>query len=418
MDKLEEDVMGFLNEIQQNFPDSVSLASGRPDESYFDLDRSGEYLDIFREYLKVDKNFDLRKITNELGQYNRTKGIINELIVKYLENDYGISADPDNTLISVGTQESLMLSVIVLCNKNRDVILVENPSYVGISHFSFLCGYEISPVAMKKNGVCLATLEKKILKYQSKGKRVKIVYTIPDFQNPTGIRMPVGNRKRLLELSKKYNFFIIEDNAYGDFVFDGPKYPTIKSLDESENVIYLHSFSKIIHPSLRIGVMVTGKILNEARKLIDLMSRMKGYTTVNTPSITQSILGGMLINNEFSFRNYNQAKLESLRRKKVITVEALKKYFKNSKNPFLNNVSWNSPEGGFFLTLEFPIAIRKKDMIECAKNFKVIFTPMSFFYIGNGGENEIRIAYSHIRENLIDKAIKNLAAFLSKKTEK
>src|SRR5690606_33509173 len=132
-------------------------------------------------------------------------GIINELIVKYLENDYQIKVNSNDILINVGTQESFILTLLTLCNKEDDVLIVENPSYVGISYFGLIGGYYIIPTPVKSHGLCLDTLEKNILKCKGKGKNVKLVYVTPDFQNPTGTRMPIENRLRLLELAIKYN---------------------------------------------------------------------------------------------------------------------------------------------------------------------------------------------------------------------
>ncbi len=415
LDQLEEDVMGFLNEVQLNFPQATSLASGRPDESFFDLEHMQDHVAVFVEYMAASKKINREQVLRDLGQYNRTKGIINELVAKYLKKDYGIEALPRDTIIGVGTQEGMALSVMALCNREEDVLLIEDPCYVGIGHYSLLNGYDIAPVQVTADGICLAQLEAQIMVYREKGKKVKLVYVIPDFQNPTGATMPIKNRIRLLEMADEYGFLIIEDNAYGDFVLEGRKFPTLKSLDRNNNVIYLHSFSKILHPSLRVGVIVANKVFNGAKALSDLMAKLKGYTTVNTPSLTQAILGGMLIQHDFSFQEYNKAKLENLKVKKIATMAALDKYFSRSDSALLNGVTWNAPKGGYFLTLKCPTKITKNDVLTCAREHDVIFTPMSFFYLSEGGANEIRIAYSHVKKSSIDKAIKNLATFLSEK---
>ncbi|WP_340203708.1 PLP-dependent aminotransferase family protein [Ascidiimonas sp. W6] len=410
-----EDVMGFLNEVQLNYPDAISLASGRPDERFFDLHKIQEYIDAFVNHMSREKNSTPERILKDLGQYNRTKGVINTLIAKYLENDYQIKADADDILINVGSQESFILTLLTLCNKKNDVLIVEDPSYVGISHFSIIAQYQVQPSPVKPTGLCLEKLEQNILRCNSEQKHVKLVYVTPDFQNPTGTRMPLENRKKLLQLAKQYNFYIIEDNAYGDFVFEGEKLPTIKSLDKNGHVIYLHSFSKTIYPALRIGAMVCGKKLEGGFKLSDLMAKTKGYTTVNTPSITQMIVGGMLIENEFSFKNYNVKKIEKLKTKRNGILKALHKYFGVNETSGLAQVTWNIPEGGYFLTLTLPIIITKEDVIDCAKKYGVITTPMSFFHLSNEGKNQIRIAYSYVDENLIETAIERLSKFLYQK---
>ncbi len=410
-----EDVMGFLNEVQLNYPDAISLASGRPDERFFDLHNFQKYIDVFVDYMSKEKNTSAERILKDLGQYNRTKGVINTLMAKYLENDYQIKANADDLLINVGSQESFILTLLTLCDKENDVLIVEDPSYVGISHFSILAQYQVVPSPVGSSGLCLEKLEKNILQCQAKGQHVKLVYVIPDFQNPTGTRMPLENRKKLLQLAKQYGFYIVEDNAYGDFVFEGEKLPTIKSLDKNGHVIYLHSFSKIICPALRIGVMVCDQIDNEGHKLSDLMAKTKGYTTVNTPSITQMIVGGMLIEHQFSFDRYNEEKIKKLKVKRDRILKALHTYFRADESSDLAKITWNVPEGGYFMSLTLPIDIDKNDVIDCAKHYKVIATPMSFFHLTNEGGNQIRIAYSYVGEDLIDTAIERLSRFLHKK---
>lgn len=416
LDTLNPDVMGFLNEIQFSFPKAISLASGRPDDRFFDLRDIDKYFNIYTNHLSNVENIDTQHIFKKLGQYDKTKGIINDLVARYLKIDYDIDVDPNDILVNVGTQESLIISILALCNKNEDVIMVEDPTYIGITHFSLIAGYETIPINVNSEGMCLKTLEKNILRCKEKGKNVKLVYVTPDFHNPTGVRMPVKNRIKLLELAEHYNFLIIEDNAYGDFVLEGNKYPTIKSLDKKNNVIYLHSFSKTIYPSLRIGVMVANKIMANDKSLSDLMSKVKGYTTVNTPSVTQAIVGGLLIDSSFSLYEYNEKKRNKLLVKRNNILEALTKYFTTDFfNNSSNKVAWNIPKGGYFLTLTLPVNITQKDVLLCAKEYDLIFTPMSFFYLQEGGENQIRIAYSNVQEDIIEKAMKSLSSFIERK---
>lgn len=410
-----EDVMGFLNEIQLDYPDAISLASGRPDETFFDLQKTQDYINAFIRYKSKKENQSPDRVLKSLGQYNRTKGFINELASKYLLEEYRIEANPEDILVNVGTQESFILALLTICNKDEDVIIVENPCYVGISHFGLLGGYNMIPSKVTSNGICLAMLESKILDLNKEGKKVKLVYASPDFQNPTGTRMPIEKRIKLLELAERYDFLIIEDNAYGDFVLNGDKLPTLKSMDQNGMVIYLHSFSKIIYPSLRIGLMVCDKIFENGLRLSDLLAKTKGYTTVNTPGLTQMVLGGMFIEYAFSFSKYNENKLKKLRIKRDKVLKALEKNVKYNKKYDLSSITWNKPEGGYFLTLTLPFEIYKEDIIECARDYGVIVTPMSFFYLNGEEKGQIRLAYSYLQEHKIDTAIKRLSEYLIKK---
>ena len=413
--KVEEDVMGFLNEVQLNFPEAISMASGRPEESFFDLQNVQEYIDVFVNFRSKEMNITSDTFLQSLGQYNRTKGIINDIIVKYLKNDYQIDCTPADIIVNVGSQESMILSLLALMSRDEDVFCVEDPSYVGISHFALINGYETIPVSVDTDGMNLEALEKTIEATNRKGKHVKAVYVIPDFQNPTGARMPVAKRKKLLQMAATYKFMIIEDNAYGDFVFEGVAYPTLKSLDTDGNVVYLHSFSKSLHPSLRMGALVTDKVFEDGTRLSDVIAKIKGYTTVNSPAITQAILAGVLLKNKHSLQEYNKEKCTNLHEKRDKVLASLTKYINATENEKLQSISWNVPEGGYFLTLTLPFKITKDDIVHCAQNYQVIFTPMFFFYLSKGGENQIRIAYSYVKTNQIETAIENLVHFLATK---
>lgn len=418
LNNIGEDVMGFLNEIQQKYPEAISLASGRPNEDYFDLKIFPEYFNLYIDYESSSKKKGRQEILNSLGQYNYTKGIINKLISKYLRKDEKINIKPEDILLTVGTQEGLAIAVMTLCNKENDVIIVEDPTYVGITHFSIIAGYQIEPVRVNQDGISLKMLEEKIIQCKNHNKVVKIVYVIPDFQNPTGNNMTLENRHRLLDLANKYNFFIIEDNAYGEFVYKGKKKLTLKALDINKRVIYLHSFSKTIYPSLRLGAMIADQLIQHEENqvaLSDLMAKTKGYITVNTSSINQAILGGVLIKNGFSLKTMNKEKVVSMKRKRNLMLSSLEKFLNVKNAPWANAISWNIPDGGFFITISLPFKVDKNEVAFCAGNYQVIFTPMSFFYFNKGGSNEIRLAFSNIPDKKIENAIKNLTMYFKHK---
>jgi (S)-3,5-dihydroxyphenylglycine transaminase len=418
LNDLGEDVMGFLNEIQLTYPSAISLASGRPDEDYFNLNDFPQYFNLYVDAMELSEKKTRKKILNSLGQYNRTKGIINDLVATYLKKDEKIKVRSEDILVTVGAQEGLVTAVMTLCDREKDVIIVEDPAYVGITHFSVIAGYNIEPIPVNPSGISIEILEKKIKKYKNEGKKVKIVYVIPDYQNPTGNSMTLESRKVLLEMAHLHDFFIIEDNAYREFIYQGVKYPTLKELDVRKRVIYLRSFSKTIYPSLRLGVMVADQVLEIEKKKVamsDLMAKTKGYLTVNTPSINQAIFGGILIKNKFSLKKINKEKVASMKKKRDRLLSALSKYFDVKTATWAKGISWNIPGGGFFLSIRVPFDVDKKEVIFCARKFNVIFTPMSFFYFGKGGSNEIRLAFSNISDKEIEPAVKNLAMYFKNK---
>lgn len=410
--------MGFLNEIQLKYPQAISLASGRPDENYFEIQDFPEYFDAYVESVSLLEGKSRDTVLKSLGQYNKTKGIISSLVTKYLQKDEKINADPEDILITVGTQEALAIAIMTICDKAKDIIIVEDPSYVGITHLSIIAGYQVEPITVRPDGMSMEMLEEKILYLETIGKKVKIVYVVPDFQNPTGISMSKRKRIKLLELAVKYGFFILEDNAYGDYSYDGAVCSPIKVFDENRRVIYMRSFAKTIYPSLRIGVMVADQMIGNAgaeERLSDLMAKTKGYLTINTSSINQAILGGMLIRNKYSLKGIAKAKVKSIKNKRDLFLAYLDKYVGSGGNGCTRKISWSIPQGGFFLTIRVPFEVNKEEVITCAEQYQVIFTPMSFFYFNRGGENEIRIAFSNIPDEKIGPAVRRLMMYFKSK---
>jgi (S)-3,5-dihydroxyphenylglycine transaminase len=413
-----EDVMGFLNEIQLQYPSAVSLASGRPDDRYFHLQNFTDYFNIYIDSLCTTENSDRKKIINSLGQYGRTKGIISDVVAKFLLKDEEINALPEDIVITVGTQEALALAVLTLCDREKDVIVVEDPTYVGITHFSAIAGYTVEPIPVNSDGMSIQQLENTIIYYKRNDKKVKLVYVIADYQNPTGNSMSLANRHKLLELADQHDFLILEDNAYGEFCYDDQKIPALKALDKNNRVIYLRSFSKTLYPQLRLSALVAGQKIKEQGQeiaLSDLIAKTKGYTTVNTSSINQAILGGILIKNNFSLKQINLEKVESMKRKRNLLMQALTKFFKTNNEAWAKGISWNTPNGGFFATIHVPFKVTKKEVIRCAEQFGIIFTPMSFFYFKEGGDQDIRIAFSNLSDEAIEPAIERLANYIKNK---
>jgi len=152
-----EDVMGFLNEIQLQYPNAISFASGRPDDNYFEISDFSEYFNIYVDIQAALEGKKPNEILNHLGQYNKTKGFINNELAKYFEKDEQIIVQPKDILITVGTQEAIVIGIITLCDRDKDVIMVEDPAYVGITHFSLINGYEVAPIPVDSNGISLKT---------------------------------------------------------------------------------------------------------------------------------------------------------------------------------------------------------------------------------------------------------------------
>lgn len=415
-------VIGFLNDIQSKFPKAISFAAGQPDEQFFEIENHLSKMETFINH-QIKKTGESRSDTiNRIGQYNKTKGIVNDIVATYLRKDEDIVLKEEDILMTVGAQEAFSIIVSTICNRENDVILVEDPSYIGLSSFAKVFDYRIEGISTDEEGIDLVALKNKLLVLQKANKRVKLLYVIPDYQNPSGSCMPIGSRLKLLELAHKYNFLIIEDTVYNSFTYAQKKNPTLKSLDKFNKVIYVGSFSKSLFPGLRLGLIgANQKIENEAGEivpLIDEMCKVKAQLTNNTSSISQALLGGILLDLNYSLGEWSKPKFESYKTKQAKMIEALTNYFNPIENQWAKGISWNEPEGGFFIKMTVPFSIDVNSVIESASEYNVIFCPMRDFYLNKGGEKEIRLTFSNLSLERIETGVKQLANYLKSKVKK
>lgn len=415
-------VIGFLNDTQFKYPNAISFVAGQPDEKFFDIENHLQHFNTFVDHRVRQTGQDKKTVINSIGQYNKTKGIVNDIVAEYLKCDESINVSPQDILMTVGAQEAFAVITSTICDREKDIILVEDPSYIGLSSFAKIFGFKMAGIETDEEGIDLKALKSKIVQANNSGQRVKLLYVIPDYQNPSGSCMPIGNRLKLLELAQKYNFLIIEDSVYNSFTYTQRKNPTIKSLDKHKRVIYVGSFSKSLFPGLRMGMIVAEQQvenqLGELVPLIDEMAKVKAQLTNNTPTINQAILGGVLLSHNMSIAAWSQPKYDSYRNKRNKIVKALQLHIGSAENEWAGGITWNEPDGGFFIKMSLPFTLTDADVEECACNYGVIFCPMRYFYLNKGGENEIRLTFSNLDVEQIEHGIMRLAGYLRSKASR
>ncbi|NNC05785.1 PLP-dependent aminotransferase family protein [Corallococcus exiguus] len=409
------EVMNFLNEIAIRFPEAISFAPGRPNEQFYEAEKLTVYLDAYRRYLREERGLTEAQVKTQLFQYGRTNGHIHDLIARMLEKDEGIRAAKESIVVTVGCQEGMFISLRALFSAPTDVLLVGMPCYIGITGAAKLLGIEIVPVTEREDGLDLQELEDTLSRLKAEGKQPRALYLVADFANPSGKSLPVPARKRLLEIARGAGFLIIEDNPYGFFFREGPRKPTLKSMDEHQQVIYLGSFSKSAFPGVRVGYAVADqRVLGTTGKqhlLADEFSKIKSMLTVNTPAISQAIIGGMLVMNEGGLLDANREAIRFYKENMDATLEALERHFPRSE-AWARGVTWNVPEGGFFLVMKLPIEADEALLEQSAKHHQVIWTPMRYFYLGSGGETELRLSCSYLTPAEIEEGISRLARLI------
>ena len=408
--------MNFLNEISILHPESISFGSGRPDQSLFSVK---DVLEAIPDYQGISKltigQAGSGEFLNALGQYNKTKGIINEDIAKLIANDENIEAHPEDIITTDGAQEGMAIIINTLFETPEDVLLVTDPSYIGFVGYAKLYGVHIVPV--KRDGDCVNMdhLETVIRELKKQGKNPKVFYEVPDFHNPTGAYMPLDKRKKLIELAEKHNFLIVEDNPYGYFIYDTEKIPTMKSLDNYKRVIHLGGFSKTIFPAIRLGYLVADqKFRSNGREIVlsEEFKKTKSFITVNTSPLLQAMAGGLLQQQGYSLRRFCQPMTDMYKTKRDAMDEALSEYFPSSET-WAGGVSWKKPHGGFFLVINTPFAIDNTLLKKCVEEYSVIVCPMSFFCLDEAaGGNQVRLAFSNLPVEGIREGIKRLARFI------
>lgn len=405
-DKL--NVMNFLNEVAMDFPDAISFASGRPQESFFDLNDWPEHFNLFKRYLSDKDNLDSGSVNNILGQYGRTAGCINSLVAEQLINDETIDCSGDQLLITNGCQEAM--NILLLAGCQNKVLLVSEPTYIGITGLASILGNTCISVSDEQALVSCDGIERGYRAAKALGKTVAALYLIPDFDNPSGESISIKDRLDIIELCWTLKISIFEDNPYGMFHYNSEKKPTLYRLDDKGVVYHLGSYSKTMCPTLRIGyILAPVKDFNgrSAASIIAELTKVKSLTSVNTSQLAQAVAGGILLKNRCSLVNHvSQAKTFYQHNRNVI-IEALTEAFADMSE----KVSWNNPQGGFFISVKMPFIFDQRLLKICAEKYGFLCMPRAYFSLSGEPDEYIRLSFSYVTENQIRTGINALKAF-------
>lgn len=411
------EVMNFLNEVTSRYPDAISFGPGRPYEGLFEVARIGEYLDAYTRHLSEDLGRSADEVRTALFQYGRTNGQIHELVARALHHDEGITADPASLVVTVGAQEGMFLALRALFADPADVLLVSSPCYVGITGAARLLDIETVHVPDGERGADPDVLRRTIAGLRAAGKRPRAFYVVPDFSNPTGTCLPLPDRHRLLDLTEAEDLLILEDNPYGFFTRTGTGLPTLKALDERRRVLYLGSFAKTCFPGARVGYVIADQLVEAAdgsrTLLADELSKIKGMVTVNTPALSQAVIGGMLLTHDFRLRDANKPAADFYQHNLAVLLDRLDRLLPPARREAAG-IHWNAPEGGFFLTVTLPVPADNALLEESAREHGVIWTPMSYFHPDGGGRNQLRLSLSYLTPEQVAEGARRLAALLER----
>ena len=366
-------------------PEIVSLAGGMPNLSALPM---GMMADVVNNLI--------RNNGQEALQYGNGQGHLKlrEQICEVMALE-GIRANPDDVLVTTGSQQALdLISRIFLDPK--DVVLVEAPSYVGA--LGTFHQYEASVVHVEtdENGLVPAALAEAIKSVRAAGRKIKFLYTIPNYQNPSGVLLPASRRTEILNICHEAGIFVVEDNPYGLLGFDKPS-PNAMRAEDSENVIYLGSFSKTIAPGLRVGWALLPPSLKE--KLV-----IASESSILCPSnFTQLTISSYLADQPWRDQIASFCELYKVRRDAML--ESLDEHFPAS-------AQWTKPGGGFYVWVTLPPEIDTTAMMPKAIVAKVAYVPGTAFYADGFGSWSLRLSYCYPTPERIREGVKALGGVI------
>jgi len=361
-------------------PGVISFAGGLPAPELFPLD----------EMTRIAADVIAKYRSNSL-QYSLSQGItpFRELLAQR-ETREGSPTTADNILVTSGSQQAIELLARTFIDPG-DYILTENPTYVGALQAFNYYRARYCTVPMDDQGMMVDQVEECIRKYKP-----KLVYTVSNFQNPTGITMSVARREELLNVAAKYNLPVVDDNPYSEIRFTGQPLPSLKSLG-GDLVVSLRTYSKTLAPGLRIGWMnAHPSIINQfekVRQCVDLHTSTFGQFLCYEYT-AQGLLEPQIERLKVDYRHKRQAMLQRL------------------EETFPDGVKWTRPEGGMFLWLTLPEHVSAKALLPKAIERKVAYVYGSPFFPNGGGDNCMRLNYSNATIEGIREGIARLAQLL------
>ena len=374
-------------------PEIISFSGGMPDPETFPHE---EFAEIASE--------EIRDNYRNVLQYSTTEGsrTFRKVVSGWLR-EQGIKATIDEILVTTASQQGLDLICKAFLDPG-DVIFCGLPTYLGaIQAFTLFQATKIG-IPLEEDGMNLGVLEGEIEAARGEGKILKGIYVIPDFQNPSGITMSLEKRRRLLEIARREDLIIFEDNPYGHLRFSGEPIRSIYSLDDEGRVIMLITFSKVLAAGLRLAVMLA------RGDAMDALVRVKQATDLCTSKLIQRLAARYI--ERYGLRDHLAEISGIYRAKKEAMIRALERYM-----PAEEGIRWTDPDGGLFIWVWLPEGIDTEEMLDRAIEEKVAYVPGVATYVDGGGANTLRLAFSLASEKDIDEGIRRLAEVVKKEIE-
>lgn len=347
-------------------PAIIPFAAGNPDTAAFPVE------DVRAIAAQILENDPITAL-----QYGVTEGYapLRTRVSDYMKTKHNIGRDFDSLIITSGAQQVMDLATKALCNFG-DTVICETPSFIGSLNCFRSYGVQLRGVPVEADGMNMEILEQKL----KENKNVRFIYTIPNFQNPSGATMSLEKRKRLYALAKAYNVLILEDNPYGELRVKGEHLPSIKSFDEDGIVLYAGSFSKIFAPGVRVAYVIAPS------PIVAKMTVGKQASDVHTPVLNQMLVERWMATTDF------EAHIEKIRGIYRRKLNLMCDLIDEKLGGFVEYVR---PEGGMFVWCKLPERVDMMDFCNKAVQNRVAVVPGSAFTVEDGETSDcIRLNFT------------------------
>ncbi|GGC75161.1 aminotransferase-like domain-containing protein [Undibacterium terreum] len=362
-------------------PEVISFAGGLPSPETFPVDRMRAAFDSV-----------LTRSGKVALQYGPTDGYapLREFIAESLSTD-GAKILPDQVMMVSGSQQGLDLLGKVLIDEGSKV-LVETPSYLGALQAFSVYQPKFESVEMDDHGLVPSSVA-------AKGAGARLLYALPNFQNPTGRTLSVERRYELVDICARLGIPLVEDNPYGDLCYTGEPLPKMLTMNPG-GVIYMGSFSKVLTPGIRLGYVVG------PTTLIRKLEQAKQATDLHTSQLTQMVVHEVI---KDGFLNEHIPTIRDLYSKQCAAMlEALGKYFPEG-------VTWTRPEGGMFIWVTLPKHIDANQLLAQAIEQNVAFVPGGPFYANEAETNTLRLSFVTVPPAKINEGVEKLGKLIKAK---
>ena len=371
----------ILKHLQK--PGMISFAGGLPSPETFPIH---DLCDIVCETLNQDGPDSL--------QYGTTEGdaLLRRMLVER-HNREGLNIGTENLIITTASQQALDLIAKVFLDQG-DYVICGLPSYLGGLNAFTLYGARMEGIPLDEDGMKTDVLEESIIRIKRNGGKIKFIYVIPDFQNPSGITLSEERRIEIIRIAEKYDLLIVEDSPYREIRFEGKPIKLMNQIDTSGRVITLCTFSKIFAPGFRVGWVIGHPVI------LDKLVMAKQTADLCTSSFVQKILARYM---QKGLLEGNLKKtIDLYRERRDHMISCFRKYMPEG-------ITWTEPHGGLFLFVTLPVHLDADKILIKAIEKNVAFVSGSSFFCDNSGQNTMRINFSFSNKEEINKGVQRLS---------